>query len=111
MLGDEVKRLPLRFHPENPYNKPTFGDCVAKTGVLLSITVRRHKKDRQRPPEYFVRVVGHCSRAFTFDSLCDFQYLPLWSTPRSDSANAAQELTYALDQLLPKDTADLDYFK
>ncbi|KAH8255379.1 hypothetical protein KR038_001801 [Drosophila bunnanda] len=111
VLGDEVKRLPLRFHPENPYNKPTFGDCSAKTGVLLSITVRRHKKDRQRPPEYFVRVVGHCSRVFTFDSLCDFQYLPLWSTPRSDSANAALELTYALDQLMPRDSADLDFFK
>ncbi|KAH8245576.1 hypothetical protein KR032_012119 [Drosophila birchii] len=111
VLGDEVKRLPLRFHPENPFNKPAFGDCSTKTGVLLSITVRRHKKDRHRPPEYFVRVVGHCSRVFSFDSLCDFQYLPLWSTPRSDSANAALELTYALDQVMPKDSADLDFFK
>jgi len=68
VLGDEVKRLALHFHPENPYNKPTFGDCTDKTGVLLSITVRRHKKDKQRPPEYFVRVLGHCSRSFTFES-------------------------------------------
>ncbi|XP_037710294.1 general transcription factor 3C polypeptide 5 [Drosophila subpulchrella] len=111
VLGDEVKRLALHFHPENPYNKPTFGDCTDKTGVLLSITVRRHKKDKQRPPEYFVRVLGHCSRSFTFETLCDFQYLPLWSTPRSDNANAVQELTYALDQLKPKDTSDLDFFK
>ncbi|KAH8412803.1 hypothetical protein KR009_005827 [Drosophila setifemur] len=111
VLGDEVKRLALRFHPENAYNKPTFGDCTEKTGVLLSITVRRHKKDKQRPPEYFVRVLGHCSRSFTFDSLCDFQYLPMWSTPKSDNAQTASELTYVLDQLKPKDSADLDFFK
>ncbi|KAH8297994.1 hypothetical protein KR018_004247 [Drosophila ironensis] len=111
VLGDEVRRLPLRFHPENPYNKPTFGECVEKTGVLLSITVRRHKKDKQRPPEYFVRVLGHCSRSFAFTSLCDFQYLPLWATPRSENASAAAGLGYALDQLKPNDSADLDYFK
>ncbi|KAH8350572.1 hypothetical protein KR067_009617 [Drosophila pandora] len=110
-LGDEVKRMPLHFHPDNPYNKPIFGDSKENTGILLSITVRRHKKDKQRPPEYFVRVLGHCSRTFTFECLCDFQYLPLWSTPRSDNANAASELKYALDTLKPIDSVDLDFFK
>ncbi|EDV98737.1 general transcription factor 3C polypeptide 5 [Drosophila grimshawi] len=111
VLGDEKRRLELRFHPDNPYNKPTFGDCTDKSGVLLSITVRRHKRDKSRPPQHFVRVLGHCSRSFSFESLCDFQYLPLWHTPKSEDASAASELRYALDQLQPRDVTDLDYFK
>ncbi|XP_068140795.1 general transcription factor 3C polypeptide 5 [Drosophila tropicalis] len=111
VLGDEVKRLQLRFHPDNPYNKPVFGDCIDKTGILLSITVRRHRRNKQLPPKYIVRVLGHCSRSFTFESLCDFQYLPLWSTPKSENAIAAKELTYALDEVQPKHVTDLDYFK
>ncbi|XP_034472780.1 general transcription factor 3C polypeptide 5 [Drosophila innubila] len=111
VLDDEKKRLELRFHPDNPYNKPAFGDCIDKCGVLLSITVRRHKHDRTRPPQHFVRVVGHCSRSFSFDSLCDFQYLPLWSTPNTDDALAAEELTCAMDELKPRNVTDLDYFK
>ncbi|XP_030377277.1 general transcription factor 3C polypeptide 5 [Scaptodrosophila lebanonensis] len=111
VLGDEKKRLELRFHPDNPYNKPAFGDSIANTGVLLSISVRRHKKDKTRPPQYTVRVLGYCSRSFTFETLCDFQYLPLYSTPRSDDANAAEEIKYALEQVLPRNAADLDYFK
>ncbi|XP_030561679.1 general transcription factor 3C polypeptide 5 [Drosophila novamexicana] len=111
VLGDEKKRLELRFHPDNPYNKPTFGDCTDKSGVLLSVTVRRHKRDKSRPPQHFVRVLGHCSRSFSFESLCDFQYLPLWHMPKSDDSCAASELMYALDQVQPRDVTDLDYFK
>ncbi|EDW11611.1 general transcription factor 3C polypeptide 5 [Drosophila mojavensis] len=110
VLGDEKKRLELRFHPDNPYNKPAFGDCTDKSGVLLSVTVRRHKRDKSRPPQHFVRVLGHCSRSFSFESLCDFQYLPLWRTPKSESATAATELKYALDQLQPRDVSDVEYF-
>lgn len=67
VLGDEKRRLELHFHPDNPYNKPTFGDCTDKRGVLLSVTVRRHKRDKSRPPQHFVRVLGHCSRTFSFE--------------------------------------------
>ncbi|XP_034669456.1 general transcription factor 3C polypeptide 5 [Drosophila subobscura] len=111
VLGDEVKRLELRFHPKNPYNKPAFGDCTDKTGVLLSVTVRRHKRDKLRAPQYFVRVLGHCSRSFSFESLCDFQYLPLWTTPQSDNSQAASKLEYALEQTQPTDVTDLEFFK
>ncbi|ALC42866.1 l-2-37Cd [Drosophila busckii] len=111
VLGDEQRRLELRFHPSNPYNKPAFGDGVDKCGVLISITVRRHKRDKSRPPQHFVRVLGHCSRSFCFESLCDFQFLPLWHTPKSDDALAATELIYALEHVQPRDVTDLGYFK
>ncbi|KAM8715718.1 hypothetical protein ACLKA7_002722 [Drosophila subpalustris] len=111
VLDDERKRLELRFHPDNPYNKPTFGDCIDKSGVLLSVTVRRHKHDKTRPPQHFVRLLGHCTRSFAFESLCDFQYLPMWSTPKSDDALAAAELTNAMKYVKPRCVTDLDYFK
>lgn len=111
VLDDEKKRLELRFHPDNPYNKPTFGDCTDRSGVLLSVTVRRHKHDKSRPPQYFVRILGHCTRTFSFESLCDFQYLPLWRQPKSDDTIAAEELTCAMEQVKPRDVTDLDYFK
>lgn len=46
-----------------------------------------------------------------FIALCDFQYLPLWYTPQSSDAAAATQLEYALDQVQPRDVADLDFFK
>ncbi|KAH8400500.1 hypothetical protein KR222_002151 [Zaprionus bogoriensis] len=111
VLDDEKRRLELRFHPTNPYNKPAFGDSTEKSGVLLSVTVRRHKRDKSRPAQHYVRVLGHCRRRFCFETLCDFQYLPLWYTPASENAVAAEELTYALEQVQPRDATDLDYFK
>lgn len=37
------KRLPLTFHPDNVYAKPTQGDRTEGSGLLLRIVIRRPK--------------------------------------------------------------------
>ncbi|XP_014090265.3 general transcription factor 3C polypeptide 5 [Bactrocera oleae] len=103
-LGCEQKRLELRFHPKNPYNKVTGGDADQSAGLLISVKVRRSKKNRTLPAEYRLCILGHCKRTFTFNSLCDFQFLPLYKQPND------LNLTFNLSSLLPQSVTDTDYF-
>uniref|UniRef100_W8B472 General transcription factor 3C polypeptide 5 n=1 Tax=Ceratitis capitata TaxID=7213 RepID=W8B472_CERCA len=105
-LGNEQKRLELRFHPKNPYNKSAGGDCVQGAGLLISVKVRRSKRNLLQPTEYRVCILGHCKRAFSFNSLCDFQYLPLYKQPNA----TVSALTFNLSKLIPQSVTDTSYF-
>ncbi|TMW45400.1 hypothetical protein DOY81_009522 [Sarcophaga bullata] len=106
-LGGETKRLELRYHPDNPFNKPLCGDCTKRAGLLLSVKVRKSKRDPNKPPQFTVRILGYINKSFTFESLCDFQYLPLAADQKSSSG----ELKNLLDIIVPKSVIDLNYFK
>lgn len=69
-LGGETKRLELRYHPDNPFNKPLCGDCTKRAGLLLSVKVRKTKHDPNKPPQYTVRILGYINKSFTFE--CEF---------------------------------------
>ena len=125
-FGGEQKRMELRFHPKNPFNKPLCGDNCPRAGLLLAVTVRRPKCDTKQPPQYQVRIVGHCksvvkfescyfvtllfailtnSTSFIFLGLCDFQYLPL----RKDADKNA--MVCCLDEVVPSSPTDIEYFR
>lgn len=67
VLGGESKRLELRFHPENPFNKPLCGDVNSRAGLLLSIKVRRSKRNPTKPPQFVVKILGYTTKSFTFE--------------------------------------------
>lgn len=62
----ELKRLELRFHPKNPFNKSAYAEANPRIGLLLSIQIRKSKK-RGRISQYRVEIVGHCKSSFVFD--------------------------------------------
>lgn len=66
-LGGENKRLELRYHPDNPFNKPLSGDSSKRTGLLLSIKVRKSKRNPSKPPLYTVKIMGYVTKSFTFE--------------------------------------------
>lgn len=118
--------MELRFHPENPFNKPLCGDVAKRAGLLLSIKVRRSKRNPNKPPQFVVKILGYTTKSFTFESvlyfskfimnliqillfsdLCDFQYLPFAPDPKENSG----ELKMALDSIVPRSVIDLDYYK
>ncbi|XP_065355616.1 general transcription factor 3C polypeptide 5 [Calliphora vicina] len=105
-LGGDTKRLELRYHPDNPFNKPLSGESSKRAGLLLSVKVRKSKRDPNKPPQYTIKIMGYISKSFTFESLCDFQYLPL----AVDSKLANGELKNVLDAIVPKSVIDFDYF-
>ncbi|XP_067620355.1 general transcription factor 3C polypeptide 5 [Eurosta solidaginis] len=104
-LGPEQKRLELRYHPKNPFNKGANGDAIQGAGLLISVKVRRSKKNPNKPPEYQLCILGHCKRIFTFNNICDFQYLPLYKDP-----NNIKGYTFDITKLAPQSVKDTNYF-
>uniref|UniRef100_A0A1B0BJF5 Transcription factor IIIC subunit 5 HTH domain-containing protein n=1 Tax=Glossina palpalis gambiensis TaxID=67801 RepID=A0A1B0BJF5_9MUSC len=104
-LEGDTKRLELRYHYENPFNKSVYGEINKRAGLLLSIKVRRSKKDRSKPPQYKVDILGCTNTGFTFESMCDFQYLPLLP----DNENK-RELKMMMHSIMPQSVIDLDFF-
>uniref|UniRef100_A0A1A9W049 Transcription factor IIIC subunit 5 HTH domain-containing protein n=1 Tax=Glossina brevipalpis TaxID=37001 RepID=A0A1A9W049_9MUSC len=118
-LEGETKRLELRYHYENPFNKALCGEINKRAGLLLSIKVRRSKRDRSKPPQYkVIQVKGlhlkvrfcvcnnlYLIMSFLFPGLCDFQYLPL--VPHTENKH---ELKMMMHSIMPQSVIDLDFF-
>ncbi|KAI5634528.1 RNA polymerase III transcription factor (TF)IIIC subunit domain-containing protein [Phthorimaea operculella] len=72
------KRLGLNFQPENPYVKRVFGDVKRTAGVLLKVKVKKKKVENRVEREVIsTSVLGKVRRCYKFESMCDFQYMPV----------------------------------
>lgn len=105
----ENKRLELRFHPNNPYNKPTGGDSHRASGILFKVKIKKRgiKAEQQNVASRSVATVtilGHVSKVYRFNSLCDFQYLPIMKDPRT------KDMKYVLNELIPPKLKESDQF-
>lgn len=62
------KRLPLTFHPDNVYAKPTQGDRTEGSGVLLRIVIRRpkHPSVDKKVQTKSVSIVGLVDTSYQF---------------------------------------------
>lgn len=62
------KRLPLTFHPDNMYAKPTHGDRTEGSGLLLKVVVRRPKNRASKAPVQTksVSIVGMVDTVYQF---------------------------------------------
>lgn len=72
VFNSTLGRLPLKFHPDNVYNKPVMGDRCPGTGVLLKVTVRRPKDPNSKKPiiTKSASVLGVISSKFQFKGIC-----------------------------------------
>ncbi|KAH3795020.1 hypothetical protein DPMN_148565 [Dreissena polymorpha] len=78
IFNDPVKRLPLRWRPEDIYSKPTYGDRFNVSNLLMKVVKRRRKSDGKE--DYRIEVFGIINVTYRFASMTDFQYLPMRST-------------------------------
>lgn len=64
------KRLPLTFHPDNVYAKPTHGDRTEGSGLLLKVVIRRPKNRVSKQPveTKAVSIVGMVDTVYQFKS-------------------------------------------
>jgi len=67
-----TSQLTCSFTPSNIYERPLRADRHKSTGLLLRL--RRHKKSKEVQS---VHVIGVLDTAYSFESLADFQYLPM----------------------------------
>lgn len=68
VITGEQKQLELHYHPENPFNKPAIATCQTNAGLLLSVKIRRSKRQPSRIMKQEVSILGRCCKRYTFDS-------------------------------------------
>ncbi|KAM3964804.1 general transcription factor IIIC subunit l(2)37Cd [Aphomia sociella] len=86
------KRLGLSFQPDNPYVKQIYADIKKTAGVVLKIRVKKTKENNEVKREILsTTVVGRVTKIFKFESLCDFQYLPVVEKPGSSQGQCILE--------------------
>lgn len=96
------KRLGLNFQPQNPFIKKVYGDNKRTAGVLLKVKVKKTKNgDEVKREVVCTSVVGQVKRIYKFDSMCDFQYLPIQT--EGESAQCI------IDEILPSGTDDFNF--
>ena len=87
VFTDRSRRMELRFRPEDTYCKPTCGTRSQSSSLL--VRVKRVKvvkkcgtcKVASEPREEVrTEVLAPIQTTFTFNNLCDFQYLPTETT-------------------------------
>lgn len=110
VFSTENRRLELRYHPGNPYNKPVNGDSNRANGILFKVKVKKRTIKAENPSNIesksvaTVTILGHVSKVYRFNSLCDFQYLPIMKDPQT------KEMNYVLNELVPPKPKDSEEF-
>uniref|UniRef100_T1J199 General transcription factor 3C polypeptide 5 n=1 Tax=Strigamia maritima TaxID=126957 RepID=T1J199_STRMM len=67
-------RLELYFRPKDPYCKPVFGDRQNTTNLLLKV---KRKKASDGKVELTSEILGVVGTTYKFQSMVDFQILPM----------------------------------
>lgn len=98
--SEPAKRLGLSFHPENQFAKQTFANCTKACGILLKVRVKRKRTNTGKASEVVsTNVMGRVNIMYLFDSLIDFQYLPV----EKDENN---KLRCIIDDIVPKEMSE-----
>nr|XP_018900534.1 PREDICTED: general transcription factor 3C polypeptide 5 [Bemisia tabaci]XP_018900535.1 PREDICTED: general transcription factor 3C polypeptide 5 [Bemisia tabaci]XP_018900536.1 PREDICTED: general transcription factor 3C polypeptide 5 [Bemisia tabaci] len=81
VVSEPGLKLGLKFRPEDRFCKSVFGHPVDSRGLLLKIKIRKKKSSNStedtKPVLVSTEIVGCVEKSFVYDTLCDFQYLPV----------------------------------
>lgn len=74
----EKQKLQLKFR-QNFFAKPVLSsEPQEQTGILVKVKVRRSKRHPEKKPEILsTEIIGTVGNGYKFNSICDFQYLPI----------------------------------
>ncbi|XP_072383703.1 general transcription factor 3C polypeptide 5 [Diabrotica undecimpunctata] len=95
-IGDERKKLELRFHPDNKFNKPCTSDRYDNPSLLIKV--------KEKDGQYEYDIIGYTTTNFKFNRTVDFQYLPILQ----DDKTGSTEFMYY--DIIPKKLPDMEYF-
>ena len=77
----------VRFRPDDTYCKPTCGTRAESSSLLVKVKrvrvtrkCKRTGKTMEPKEEIRTEVLAPIQTTFTFNNLCDFQYLPTETT-------------------------------
>lgn len=105
-------RLELKFRKKDPLSHPAYGDRSAKKCLVLKL-----KKIRKGPSdincEYSISVVGKAQTSYCFETLAEFQWLPMQRTNmieqwKSKDLDEGVKISRTPDSLNPQYSSILD---
>lgn len=106
-------RLELKFRPADPFCHPAYGDRIPKKCLVLRIKNTKSKDATKDKTTYSLDVIGKVQTSFSFDTLAEFQWLPMQRTnhtPHVSSENLQEGLKVQRtpESLDPKYASTLD---
>lgn len=84
-------RLELKFRKADPLSHPAYGDRVPKKCLAFRIKKVKNitSREEQKSGTFNLEVVGKIQTSFKFDTLAEFQWLPMRRTNMVDSLKSS----------------------
>lgn len=99
------KRLGLSFQPDNPYIRKIYSEPKTTSGVLIKVRIKKCKINNELKKEVVsTTIIGRVKKVFKFDSLSEFQYLPVQTEGAGDGTPKC-----FLEDLLPTGLDTVDF--
>lgn len=86
VFDSQKDRMELKFRKADPLSHPAYGDRVPKKCLVLRI--RKLKKKTDKEATFSLSVVGKVQTSFKFETLAEFQWLPMQRTNMVDKINS-----------------------
>ncbi|XP_062593081.1 general transcription factor 3C polypeptide 5-like [Saccostrea cucullata] len=89
------KRVDVNFRPSNAYCKPAFGERTVTSSLYMKVKRRRKKGEKSwENCQFQVEVLGSVESMYKFNSMADFQYLPVLKGPSGELEQIHDRLVY-----------------
>ncbi|RWS08232.1 general transcription factor 3C polypeptide 5-like protein [Dinothrombium tinctorium] len=100
-FSHETARLELRWRPNDIYSHSAFGDRYSTNNLLVKC-VKKKKRDENGDVSfvYETAVVGVIDTSYKFQTMADFQYLPMVRTKDSNEGKARYKSI--IDDIIPR---------
>ena len=91
-ISQPNRKLELRFRPNAPACKPTCGERVKTSSILIKATLMKNTKTGETKLVH--KVIAPIDSAYQFEGLCDFQYLPMIKNSEGKYDSIKNDVTY-----------------
>ncbi|XP_063913517.1 general transcription factor 3C polypeptide 5 [Zophobas morio] len=112
-VAEHGRKLQLNFHNRNKYNKGCFGEKDFKPGILIKVkkpapVEAQSDNASQENIKYEYDIEGVSVINFTFNRLCDFQYLPLVAKYPETKSSTTENI---YEKILPSHLPNIDWLE
>lgn len=80
----EKERLELKFRRADPLSHPAYGDRLAKKGLVIRMKRKKANRNSDDEEQFSISVIGRVQTVYCFDTLAEFQWLPMRRTNQTD---------------------------
>jgi general transcription factor 3C polypeptide 5 (transcription factor C subunit 1) len=80
----EKDRLELKFRKKDPLSHPAYGDRTSKKCLVFRLRRNKNASSQGQDGTYTLSVIGKVQTSYSFETLAEFQWLPMQRTNMVD---------------------------